>query len=545
LPYFFRFKSDFNKVPFSRLSRRNFLAGVSLAALPGAAAAQSALAPAPPAAPAPSPQAPFAGDTSGPGYSRYVITSWGDALLPDAPPFAPYDLTGDQAATQFPYDAIIAGVVAPPPAQDGIPRLVAVFANPDAPARMLFPDGQDQPAIAGKLQGGTILNLQFLNNRWDLVAGGYQSRRLTDGTLCQMSGPAAAALGSTVQGLLAPQAACVTPWATALFAEGDAAPWLARLKNTDYGYGDPANAAKYGWVAELDPLDPSAFPVKRTALGRFPRAGIAATMTADGHPVIFMAQSDPAGMLFRFIAASNATDGTALDSGTLAVAQIQDDTITWIDLPPGNATLVGTIGAAQTAGGSPFDSPAGIAIAPDHTIYLACRGNPARDPLNTNTLNPRAGDDNGHILALTAPNGDLTAKTLTGAVAIAAGNPATTQFTQYTQGSSTWFRKPTTLNLDPQNQLWIGTNQNGNMTDTTDGLFTMQTQGPSKYLADTAYLAPIGAAIGGAAFANTTTLTVVRHPGATTTATEANPATRWPTLQPTMPPQSTVIGVVG
>jgi secreted PhoX family phosphatase len=512
------------------MRRRRFLAGVSLAALPGGAFAQAA----------PNTQAPYAGDNAGPGYTRYVITSWGDALLPDAPAFAPYNLTQDQASAEFPYDAIIAGLIAPPPAQDGIPRLVAIFANPGAPARMLFPAGQDDPAIAGKLQGATILNLQYLRNRWDVVAGGYQSRRLTDGTLCQISGPPAAALGGTVQGLLAPQAACVTPWSTALLAEGDAAPWLARLKNTDYGYGDPGNAAKFGWVAELDPLDPGAFPVKRTALGRFPRAGITATTTADGRPIIFMAQNDPAGFLLRFTADSAAT---GLDSGTLSVAQIQDDTITWIDLPPGTATLVGTIGAAQTAGGSPFDSPAGIAIAPDRTIYLACRGNPARDPLNTNTLNPRAGDDNGHILALTAPNADLTAKTLTGSVAIAAGNPATAQFTQYTPGSSTWFRKPTTLNLDPQNQLWIGTNQNGRVTDTADGLFTMQTQGPSKYLADTAYLAPIGAAIGGAAFSDTTTITVVRHPGATPAAAAANPATRWPTLQPAMPPQTTVIGI--
>ena len=72
--------------------------------------------------------------------------------------------------------------------------------------------------------------------------GGYQSRRLTDGTLCQISGPAAASLGGTVQGLLAPQGGCVTPWGTALLAEGDPTEWLARLAGTDLGYGDPAVA---------------------------------------------------------------------------------------------------------------------------------------------------------------------------------------------------------------------------------------------------------------------------------------------------------------
>jgi secreted PhoX family phosphatase len=506
------------------LPRRRFLAGISLAALPALARAQSA---------------PYPGDIVAPGLTRAILTSWGDPVLAEAPPFDPANLTEQAAATQFPYDAILAGIIAPPQAQDGIPRLVAVFANPTAPAAMLFPAGQDQPAIAGKLQGATILNLQYQSGTWLQVAGGYQSRRLTDGTLCQLSGPAAAAIGATVQGLLAPQAACITPWSTALFAEGDPTPWLARLAGTGLGFADPANAPKFGWIAELNPLDPFAFPIKRTALGRFPRAGLAATQTSDGRPVLFMSQNGPAGMLFRFIAAGNATDGTALDSGTLSVAQIQDDQITWIDLPAGNATLVGTIGAALTAGGSPFDSPAGLAIAPGNTLYLACRGNPARDPLATNTLNPRAGDDNGHILALTPNNGDLTAKTFTGIVAIAAGNPATAQFTQYAPGSTTWFRKPTTLNLDSHSRLWIGTDQNGAVTDTADGLFTMQTTSP--YPATQAYLAPIGAAIGAAAFTPTATLAVIRHPGATPAATQANPATRWPSLQPAMPPQTSVI----
>jgi secreted PhoX family phosphatase len=525
------------------MRRRQLLAGIAFAGLPGSAMAQSALAPTP-GTPAVNPQKPYLDDRTGPNISRYVITEWGDALLTGAPPFTPAALTQDQAATQFPYDAILAGVLPPPAAQDGIPRLVAVFANPTAPATMLFPAGTDVPAIAGAMQGATIINLQFLNKRWAFVAGGYQSRRLTDGTLCQISGPAAAALGATVQGLLAPQAACITPWATALFAESGDPAWLTRLAGAGLGFADPTNAAKFGWVTELDPLDPAAFPIKRTAIGRFPRAGIAAATLPDGRPIIFMSQADPAGFLFRFIAATNATDGTALDSGTLSVAQIQDNQITWIDLPAGNATLVGTIGAAATAGASPFDSPAGLAIdAANSTLYLACRGNPAREPLATNALNPRAGDDNGHILVFTA--GKLDAKTYTGFLAIAAGNPATAQFTQYTPGSTSWFRKPGTLNLDAQNQLWIGTDQHGDTTQTADGMFIMQTAGPSKYLLDTAYLAPIGAAIGGAGFASPNTIfTTVRHPGATPAATMANPATRWPSLNPALPPQTALVALV-
>jgi secreted PhoX family phosphatase len=490
-------------------------------------------------------QVPKLDDTVFSGYTRFALARWGDALLPEAPPFAPAALTPDAAATQFPYDATIAGFFSPPPAQDGVARLVAVLADPDAPGRMCFPGGIDNPAVAGRLQGATLLNLQFQNRRWVTVDGGYQSRRITDGTLCQISGPVAASIGATVQGLLAPQGGCATPWGSVLFAEGDAGPWLTRLSGTDYGYSDPAAAPRFGWITELNPLDPLSIPVKRTALGRFARAAVAAALTSDGRPVIFMSQDSPSGFLFRFITATNATDGTALDSGTLAVARINDDQITWINLGTDIPSLAGALAAAAAAGGSPFDSPGGIAIG-SGVVYLACGGNPARDPVDTNALNPRAGDDNGHILALHPAGGDFTAATFNGEVAIAAGNPATAQFTQYTTGSNAWLKKPRTLNLDSTGQLWIGTDQGGKISDTADGLFVMQTAGPSKYLVDAAYLAPIGAAIGGAAFdpGTKTIFSMVRHPGAAPGATFDNPATRWPTLRPDMPPQTTLIALV-
>ncbi len=516
-----------------------------------AARAQSALGtPATPAPPgsAPNVQAPQLADTVSAGYNRTVIARWGDGLLPEAPDFDPNALTTGAAETQFPYDSVIAGMITPPLAEDGIPRLVMVLANPAAPARMVFPGGVDNPPVAGRLQGATVCNLQYVSGRWLIVDGGYQTRRLTDGTLCQMSGPAAESLGSTVQGILAPQGGCATPWGSVLLTEGDPAPWLTRLAGVGLGFGDPTDAPKFGWVVELNPLDPGAFPVKRTALGRFARAGIAATATPDGRPVVFFSQDDPAGMIFRFIAATNATDGTALDSGTLAVAQITDTGITWINLGTDTPTLIGTIGAATAAGGSAFDAPGGFAISTDGsgTIYLACRGNPARDVEGTNLLNPRAGDNNGHVIAFHPPNGDVTGPSFGAEIAIAAGNPQTAPFTQYTAGSGTWFTRPRRLNLDGQGNLWIGTDQGGAVSGTADGLFVMQTGGVQKYLVTTAYLAPVGAAMGGAGFdpATRTVFSVVRHPGATPAASFDNPATRWPQFQASLPPQTTIVGLV-
>jgi secreted PhoX family phosphatase len=529
------------------MRRRTWLGGLALAALSrGIARAQSALGvSAPPPAPASAAQAPKLDDTVSARFSRIVLARWGDAVLPNAPPFTPDALTSHAADTQFPYDGVIAGMVAPPPAQDGIARLVMVVANPTAPARMVFPGGVDVPDVAGRLQGVTILNLQYLSGRWVTVDGGYQSRRLNDGTLCQISGPVAGSIGTTVQGVLAVQAGCATPWGNVLLAEGDAAPWLSRLAGVGYGYDDPTDAARFGWVAEFNALDPGSIPIKRTALGRIARAGIAATSTSDGRAVIFFSQDAAAGCFFRFIAATAATDGTALDSGTLAVAQIAGGGISWVDLGSDIPTLAGLAGAAAYAGGSVFDAPGGIAIAANNAaVYLACAGNAAR--AQADLLNPRVGDGNGHIVMFTVPDGDVTAKNFAGSVVLAAGNPARDAGTNYTPGSDSWLTQPRTLDLDPAQNLWIGTDQRGAVSAAADGLFVMQTAGPSPYLISTAYLAPIGAALGGAGFdaGTRTCFAAVRHPGATPGASFNHPATRWPTLLPAMPPQTTVIGLV-
>jgi len=510
------------------------------------ARAQSALGTAAAAPPSrPNPQAAKLDDTVGDAFNRIVIARWGDGVLPQAPVFNPYPLTGDQADSQFPYDGVIVGLINPPPAEDGIPRKVLVVATPDVPSRMVFPGGVDNPDVAGREQGVTIINLEYLGGRWVTEDGGYQSRRIADGTLCQMSGPVAAVLGGTVQGVLAPRAGCPTPWGNVLLGESVGDVWLKRLANVGYGYADPAQAPRFGWVVELNPLDPQSIPIKRTALGRLSRAGLVATQTKDGRPVVFFTQEDPAGFLFRFIAATNATDGTALDSGMLSVAQIQGSAIQWLDLGTDVPTLAGLAGAAAQAGASPFDAPGGLALTQDGaTLYLACSGNAGRT--QADALNPRAVDNNGHIISFAIPGGDVTAKSFTGKLVLVAGNPASAPGTKYGPGSQAWLRQPRTLDLDTQGQLWIGTDQGGDTTKTADGLFIMQTGSGAPYLLTVAYLAPKGAAIGGAAFdaATRTSFGMVRHPGATPTASFNFPATRWPTFKPHMPPQSTVIGLV-
>ncbi|MGC9269932.1 PhoX family protein [Acidiphilium sp.] len=497
-----------------------------------------------PFTPGADPEAPQLNDVVAEGYRRDVIIRWGDPVLANAPPFTPDDLTEIEAARQFGWDGIIAGIVTPPQAQDGVARLVMVVGHPDVSARMVFADGRDRPRIAGKLQGASVLNLSYRGGRWVVVDGGYQSRRISDGTLCTITGPAAAVIGQSVQGILAPGLGCVTPWNTVLLPEGRTAPWIMRLAGRAAGFSSPTVGAGFGWVAEIDALNPTSFPAKRTALGRMPRAGVACGLAADGSAVVFMTEDAPMGRLFRFKGAAPVGDGSgALDAGTLAVAMIEGSAIVWRDLPGGIPSLTATLSAARD--GARFDAPAGLAIGPDGTVFLACSGNPGRGVDQVDALNPRSGNGAGHVLALTPAGGDLAAARFAGRAVLLGGNPNTDPSARYTPGSLAWLRSPYSLNFDAAHRLYIGTDQGGAVSDTADGLFTMEVSGFGRYALDMLYLAPIGGAIGAAGFGprGRDVFTVARHPGATPNADFAHPATRWPTVQPDMPPQTTLVSL--
>lgn len=525
------------------IGRRGLLGGAgSLAALVPATGALGAV----PTAPQPvNAEAPQLNDVPSEGYQRDVIIRWGDAVVPNAPPFDPQHITAVAAGRQFGWDAVIAGTVATPPTEDGVRRLLMVITHPDVEMRMAFPHGHGAPRVAGNMQGVSVLNLAVQNDRWVVVAGGYQSRRITDGTLCTVTGPAASAIGQTVQGVLAPTIGCVTPWNTVLLPEGHTAIWIRRLAGHATGFDNPDVGARFGWVAELDALDPTAFPAKRTALGRVARAGVACGLAADGSAVVFMSEDAPMGRLFRFKGTQPAgSDGAgALDEGTLSVAVIDGTDIVWHDLPAGLPTLAATASAGRH--GSPFDAPAGMAIGPDGALYLACSGNPGRGVDQRNPLNPRSGNGAGHVLALLPKGGDLGAKRFTGRVVLLAGNPRNDQSAHYPPGSRAWLRAPYTLAFDAHHHLHIGTDQGGAVTDTADGLFVMPVSGQGRDALRRLYMSPIGGAIGGVAFDTDgrTLFTIARHPGATPRADFEHPATRWPTVRPDTPPQTTMVSL--
>lgn len=476
------------------------------------------------------------------GWRRDVLVRWGDRVMPGAPAWDPRRPDAEAAALQFGWDARIAGLMVPPQAADGVRRAVLAVAHPTLEPALALPAGQASYELAGAMQGASILNLEYQGpargGRWVVVEGGFQSRRLTAGTLCRIAGPVAgdAALRSaadpsadSVRGVIAPQGGCITPWRTALFAEGDpeeVAPWAApRLS-------DRGTRARFGWVVEVNVNDPTTLPVKRTALGRRAHGDAAALRAADGRAVVYMTEARPGGFLFRFVSnariaiGEGADNAALLDEGTLYVARRAGDRGLWVRLPDTNAARLDPRAAAQELGASPLDMPSGLAVASDGRLFVALRGDPLGGP-------DRAG---GRVAEL-SPNGGDAASDGFG-YAVTAAVPASLRIA----GTDVVFAAPDTVDVDEQGRAWVGTAQGAMQAQSggADGLFLVPAGGPPRRI----YGAPRGAAVGGAAFppgGDGTVFAAVRRPGMERGASFAAPVTRWPAFDPALPPRSTLV----
>ncbi|MBX9751804.1 MAG: DUF839 domain-containing protein [Roseococcus sp.] len=437
-------------------------------------------------------------DTVGPGLRRGVLIRWGDRVTFDAPPFDPNNVDAEGASAQFGWDARIAAQIVPPIAADGVTRAVLAVAHPTVEAAMAFPNGLDRPDVAAQMQGASLLNLELQGGRWIVVDGGFQSRRLTASSLCRVSGPLAEQVGTSVQGVLGVNGGAATPWASLLLAEGDPALWSSRLGGLDRRF---LRGEGFGWLVELDPLDPHAIPVKRTALGRFGKADAAAAQARGGQAVVYVAERGAGGYLFRFVSAGPAGDADALDRGTLSVAQLQNGRITWLPLPEGAAS--NPVEAARAANAMAFDAPS--------SLFWDARGNRL---LFTGGFG---------LLGLSPDGGDPAAPGM-------AGNMINTQRLGAVQ----------TATADARGRLLVGTDTGGPVGTRAQTLWALE-GGNATALYGAARAAGIGNAV--ASPDGGTIFTVARRPGAEPGATFNRPATRWPEFEPGMPPRSALLSL--
>jgi uncharacterized protein len=348
--------------------------------------------------------------------------------------------------------------------------------------------GQERKRLALSAVGVSVIEVERVGNgpdeRWQVVAGSKYNRRYSGNSLHRVSGPAAAAVGSTVVGTLNNCASGRTPWGTYLTCE----------ETTD-NYLDPTqNPLGYGWVVEIDPYGELAgVPVKRTALGRFDHENTDYLMAADGTVAFYMGDDSTPGCIYKFVperkvdATHRAANRDLLDSGTLYAAKFNaDGTGQWIALTqgrnglvagasdPGNTTqgpqaattvnfltqsdvLLNTKAAARVAGATLMDRPEWISVAPDRSVYITLTNNSGRQV--TDAANPRVANRHGHIVRWQEAGDAPDATRFTWALVLQAGDPALANATGNLVGdiAGDTFSSPDGIGVDPAGRVWVQT----------------------------------------------------------------------------------------
>jgi secreted PhoX family phosphatase len=449
------------------------------------------------------------------GLRRDLLMQWGDRVAFDAPAFAPRSPNLAAAEGQFGWDTRVVTAMASPRGEDGIPRAVLVVGHPTLDPAMAFPDGRDRPEIAGAMQGASLINIQRRGGVWLVTEGGFQMRRLHARTLCRMGGA-----GGPARGVFGVTGGCATPWGSLLVSEGEGAAWARRLPGVD--------ASQAGHVVELDPFEPQSVPVKRSALGGLAARDVAAAQAADGRAVVFLADGREGGLLWRFVSDAPAAEPNALDHGTLYAARFEAGSLRWIALPPDAEPY----GAAVARGANSLGRPMALALDPNGArICLALRES-ARNPAGAvveilfAARNPAA--DTAIVESLI--EGRLPHRPRPGR------EPATVP---------AWPVSPSSICLDGQGNLLLGTAQTAQDSPLPDALYTLPVEGPARGQPSLAYITPLGAALGGVAMVPgaATWVAGVAHPGAGMGAQFATPRSRWPHFRQGEPPRGGVVAL--
>ena len=346
------------------------------------------------------------------GYTANVFVAWGDAIMPGGTPFVGNaSETAAQQAKQFGahcdgmhfFPFVGTGGV---PVSD---RGVLCVNNEYTHEEILFTDGQvgagytiAKTRKSQAAHGVSVVEARRVAGKWSVVKTSPYGRRITANTKMRVSGPAAGhallkskeftitdsgsvATGNMLDGLTAYGtvnncAHGITPWGTYLTCEenwngnfggtsalptaasGDAGKLLNRYGVNAGGFGyrwhttdprwdvatNPNEPNLFGWVIEIDPFNPTAMPVKRTALGRFKHEGAQYVVDSQNNVAMYMGDDERNEYIYKFVCAgkfnptNRAANRNLLDSGVLYVARF-DASLNgeWLPLLPGTIGLNG------------------------------------------------------------------------------------------------------------------------------------------------------------------------------------------------------------
>ncbi|WP_309071587.1 PhoX family phosphatase [Arthrobacter sp.] len=491
-------------------------------------------------------------------YSWEPIIRWGDPILPGAPEFDPNSQTPESQAGQFGYNNDYLDIL---PLDKKKTRAVLVANHEYTNENIMFAPGTDAAtirAIAKNAHGMAVVELERKNEGfpWKYVRGARLNRRITMSTPFTLSGPVAGSdlvktaadpEGRTVLGTLNNCAGGTTPWGTILSGEENfqgyfkvTAPTAEQrrygMTNPNPGRGwhldEPRFDAsteeyknepnRFGYIVELDPMDPNSTPVKHTAMGRFKHEGANVRVNDDGHVVAYMGDDEQFDYLYKFVSRDKYIEGnrehnkTLMANGDLFVARFRgnseaeidgsgavpsdgafDGTGEWIPLTrggrsavPGMSTeevLVYTRLAADKVGPTKMDRPEDVEPNPvTGKVYVACTNNSNRGVgtrAKADEANPRTQNRDGHIVEITETNNDATASTFNWNLLMVCGDPAqgdVTYFSGYPVDQVSPISCPDNVAFDSVGNLWISTDGAPSGIGYNDGLFKVTLEGPNR-----------------------------------------------------------------
>jgi secreted PhoX family phosphatase len=394
--------------------------------------------------------------------------------------------------------------------------------------------------------GVSVLHLRRSNTgRWEVVASPL-TRRYDATSRMAASGPALQTVHD-LGGTLANCSGSHTPWGTVLTCEENFQNCVPEAVDTagrgSVGGRFRRNGTHFGWVVEIDPLDPGWTPVKHTMLGRFRHENVALRAEAGRPVVAYMGDDRLNGHVYRFVSAQSYIPdgkhrGSLLARGRLYAAVFHaDGSGEWRELAPETplrpnadslhplvprgakalgqvyadlgAIVTDAFRASNLIGASPTGRPEDIEVHPlDRSVYIAF----------TSTATAR-----GHLF----PNiyGELWR-------IVEEGDGTGTRFTwtRWKAGgpndarrAGRVFASPDNLAFDPAGNLWVVTDiatarlnaDAGFATFRNNGMFFVPTSGPDAGVPLQFASAPCEAELAGPSWtaAREAMFLSVQHPG--------------------------------
>lgn len=548
-----------------------------------------------------------------PDHDAKVLIRWGDALFKNSPDFDPNNQNAEAQKLQFGYNNDYIGYLSLEPKRGQDARaLLCVNHEYPIPGLMFpnFPKGgyqkvdAEQVAITQAAVGNTIVEVALENGEWRVNTNSLYNRRIQClDTEIEVSGPAAGhprmrtsadKKGKDVIGTMNNCAGGMTPWGTYLTCEENFNYHFSgkleknhpesqnhkryNVPSAYFAWGDhderfdigkePNEANRFGWVVEIDPLNPKSKPKKRTALGRFKHEGGETIVAPDGRLVVYMGDDQRFEYLYKFVSRDTVNldkpkaNADLLDHGTLYVAKFYDDGyLEWLPLVHDNGplqaqfdsqaeVLIEARRAADLLGATPMDRPEDVVPNKDNgKVYVMLTNNSKRTEVNN--ANPRTENYYGHIIEIAELDNDFANTKGYWDILVKCGNPDIPNHGAKWNPSTSengWFASPDNAVVDPSGRLWVSSDQGGKafMTGTNDGLWALETEGALRGNGKMFFRAPMGAELCGPIFSDDgeSLFVAVQHPGdhgKPGAVRVENASTRWPDFSDDMPPRPSVL----